>query len=81
MTAIVIVIVTVIVIAVVIVAHQNVSSCPLSSLLDVEQRQAAAGRLNAAVLHSQQQEKEPRLPDLLRQLVYTQVSVFLNRES
>lgn len=47
--------------------------CPLSGLLEVEQRQASAGRLNAAVLQSQQQEKGPWLPDLLRQLVYSQV--------
>lgn len=52
---------------------QDATACPLSSLLDVEQRQAAAGRLNAAVLQSQRQEKGPWLPDLLRQLVHTQV--------
>lgn len=55
------------------VVPQDAASCPLSGLLDMEQRQAAAGRLNAAVLQSQQQEKGPWLPDLLRQLVYTQV--------
>ncbi|CAN0351965.1 unnamed protein product, partial [Hapterophycus canaliculatus] len=53
-------------------AFEDAASCPLSGLLDMEQRQAAAGRLNAAVLQSQQQEKGPWLPDLLRQLVYTQ---------
>ncbi|CAM9444119.1 unnamed protein product [Scytosiphon promiscuus] len=53
-------------------AFEDVGACPLSGLLDMEQRQAAAGRLNAAVLQSQQQEKGPWLPDLLRQLVYTQ---------
>lgn len=55
------------------IPFQDVSKCPLSGLLDLEQRQAAAGRLNAAVLQSQQQEKGPWLPDLLRQLVYVQV--------
>ena len=52
---------------------QDTSACPLSGLLDMEQRQASAGRLNAAVLQSQQQEKGPWLPDLLRQLAYSQV--------
>ena len=56
---------------------QDAASSPLSGLLDVEQRQAAAGRLNAAVLQSQQQEKGPWLPDLLRQLVYSQVGAAL----
>ncbi|CAM9757599.1 unnamed protein product, partial [Ectocarpus fasciculatus] len=51
----------------------DAASSPLSGLLDMEQRHAAAGRLNAAVLQSQQQEKGPWLPDVLRQLVYTQV--------
>lgn len=55
------------------IPFQDVSKCPLSGLLDLEQRQTAAGRLNAAVLQSQQQEKGPWLPDLLRQLVYVQV--------
>lgn len=55
------------------IPFQDVSKCPLSGLLDLEQRQAAASRLNAAVLQSQQQEKGPWLPDLLRQLVYFQV--------
>lgn len=56
---------------------QDAASSPLSGLLDVEQRQAAAGRLNAAVLQSQQQEKGPWLSDLLRQLVYSQVGAVL----
>ncbi|CAM9912500.1 unnamed protein product [Pylaiella littoralis] len=58
--------------AVTLLAYEDAASCPLSGLLDMEQRQASAGRLNAAVLQSQQQEKGPWLPDLLRQLVYTQ---------
>ncbi len=52
---------------------QDAASCPLSGLLDMEQRQASAGRLNTAVLQSQQQ-KGSWLPDVLRQLVYSQVS-------
>lgn len=55
---------------------KDVSTCPLAGLLDMEQRQIAAGRLNTAVLKSQQQEKGPWLPDLLRQLVHDQVAVF-----
>ncbi|CAM9906374.1 unnamed protein product [Sphacelaria rigidula] len=58
--------------AITLLAFEDVASCPLSGLLDLEQRQAAAGRLNAAVLKSQQQEKGPWLPDILRQLVFTQ---------
>ncbi|CAN0463373.1 unnamed protein product, partial [Laminaria digitata] len=58
--------------AVTLLAFEDAASSPLSGLLDLEQRQAAAGRLNAAVLQSQQQEKGPWLPDLLRQLVYSQ---------
>lgn len=56
---------------------QDAASSPLSGLLNVEQRQAAAGRLNAAVLQSQQQEKGPWLTDLLRQVVYSQVGALL----
>ncbi|CAB1108506.1 unnamed protein product [Ectocarpus sp. CCAP 1310/34] len=58
--------------AVTLLAFEDATSSPLSGLLDMEQRHAAAGRLNAAVLQSQQQETGPWLPDLLRQLVYTQ---------
>eukprot|EP00903_Cladosiphon_okamuranus_P021763 g20009.t1 len=58
--------------AVSLLAYEDMSTCPLSGLLDTEQRRASAGRLNAAVLQSQQQEKGPWLPDLLRQLVYSQ---------
>lgn len=56
---------------------QDVQNCPLSRLLDVEQRQMAAGRLNAAVLANQQQEKRAWLADLLRQLVYSQARVVI----
>lgn len=46
---------------------------PLASLLDHSQRQKTASELNAAILTSQCQEKDPRLPSLLKMLVYSQV--------
>ncbi|KAJ1504754.1 hypothetical protein HMI56_001473, partial [Coelomomyces lativittatus] len=49
---------------------QNAS--PASHLLDLEQRQKTAGELNAAILLSQSQEKDPKLPMLLKNLIWAQ---------
>ncbi|CAM9358888.1 unnamed protein product [Phaeothamnion confervicola] len=53
-------------------AFKDARTSPLAHLLDVEQRQATAGRLNASILAAQYEQKEPRLPDLLRLLEHAQ---------
>ncbi|KAJ3119168.1 Glucose-induced degradation complex subunit [Physocladia obscura] len=45
---------------------------PVSSLLDYSQRLKVAGELNAAILQSQCQERNPKLPALLKMLVWSQ---------
>jgi len=44
----------------------------VSDLLGVQRRQQAASELNSAILHAQCQEKEPRLPNLLKLLQWSQ---------
>ncbi|KAJ2997841.1 Glucose-induced degradation complex subunit [Globomyces sp. JEL0801] len=45
---------------------------PVSDLLDHSQRQKIASELNAAILTSQCQEKDPKLPSMLKMLVWAQ---------
>ena len=40
----------------------------------MSQRQKTASELNAAILSSQCQEREPRLPHLLRMMLWAQVT-------
>ncbi|CAI7928911.1 unnamed protein product [Closterium sp. NIES-54] len=44
----------------------------LAELLDVSQRDKAAAELNAAILASQGHEKDPKLPSVLRMLLWLQ---------
>lgn len=53
-------------------AFESAKDCPVSYLLDVSQRQKTASELNAAILESQCQEKAPKLPNLLKLLVWAQ---------
>lgn len=53
-------------------AFENKSSCPVAELLHTNQRQKTASELNAAILTSQCQEKDPKLPALLRMLSWSQ---------
>eukprot|EP00053_Salpingoeca_punica_P008178 m.73898 g.73898 ORF g.73898 m.73898 type:complete len:249 (+) comp14486_c0_seq1:119-865(+) len=51
------------------------SKSPLGHLLDATHRQNVASELNAAILASQSQEREPRLPSLLKFLVWMQAKL------
>ncbi|MCO5578958.1 hypothetical protein L7F22_032809 [Adiantum nelumboides] len=53
-------------------AFEDTSSCPVGELLDVSQRQKTASELNAAILTSQSHEKDPKLPGLLKMLIWVQ---------
>ncbi|KAK9831983.1 hypothetical protein WJX81_005914 [Elliptochloris bilobata] len=53
-------------------AFEDARSCPVADLMDIAQRQKTASELNAAILASQCQEREPRLPGLLKMLVWAQ---------
>ncbi|GLI70090.1 hypothetical protein VaNZ11_014866 [Volvox africanus] len=56
-------------------AFEDSKSSPLGDLMDVAQRQKTASELNAAILQSQAQEKEPRLPLLLKLLLWAQAQL------
>ncbi len=47
----------------------------MGDLLDIAQRQKTASELNAAILASQSQEREPRLPMLLKLLLWAQAQL------
>lgn len=53
-------------------AFDDNAKSPISNLLDHSQRQKTASELNAAILTSQCQDKDPRLPSLLKLLVWAQ---------
>lgn len=53
-------------------AFKDVSSCPLGELLDISQRLKTASEVNAAILTSQSHEKDPKLPSLLKMLIWAQ---------
>ena len=46
---------------------------PVGDLLDHAQRQKLASELNAAILAAQSQDKDPKLPSLLKMLLWAQV--------
>ncbi|GFR39903.1 hypothetical protein Agub_g408 [Astrephomene gubernaculifera] len=56
-------------------AFEDSKSSPVGDLMDVAQRQKTASELNAAILHSQAQEREPRLPLLLKLLLWAQAQL------
>ncbi|WZN66884.1 glucose-induced degradation 8-like protein [Chloropicon roscoffensis] len=53
-------------------AFEDPSTSPVKDLLGVQRRQQAASELNSAILHAQCQEKEPKLPNLLKLLKWSQ---------
>jgi len=53
-------------------AFDDTSVSPVGDLLHPSQRQRTASELNAAILTSQSQDKDPKLPNLLKMLVWSQ---------
>ncbi|KAJ3184128.1 Glucose-induced degradation complex subunit [Irineochytrium annulatum] len=53
-------------------AFEDFEKSPVADLLDYSQRQKTASELNAAILTSQCQEKDPKLPSLLKMLIWAQ---------
>ncbi|KAJ3167707.1 hypothetical protein HDU88_002154 [Geranomyces variabilis] len=53
-------------------AFEEASRSPLAYLIEYAQRQKTASELNSAILTAQCQEKDPKLPSLLKMLVWAQ---------
>lgn len=53
-------------------AFEDAKNSPVADLMDVAQRQKTASELNAAILSSQCQEEEPKLPHLLKMMIWSQ---------
>lgn len=53
-------------------AFEDHSKSPVGDLLDFSQRQKIAAELNSAILACQCQEKDPKLPTMLKMLVWAQ---------
>nr|CAG8441833.1 15572_t:CDS:2 [Entrophospora candida] len=53
-------------------AFDNTSTSPVGYLFNTSQRLHTASELNAAILTSQSQQKDPNLPNLLKMLVWAQ---------
>lgn len=53
-------------------AFEDVTNCPVGELLDISQRLKTASEVNAAILTSQSHEKDPKLPGLLKMLLWAQ---------
>lgn len=53
-------------------AFEDASNCPVGYLLDMSQRLKTASEVNAAILTSQSHEKDPKLPSLLKMLIWAQ---------
>ncbi|KAJ6825478.1 glucose-induced degradation protein 8-like protein isoform X1 [Iris pallida] len=53
-------------------AFEDANNCPFGELLDVSQRLKTASEVNAAILISQSREKDPKLPSLLKMMVWAQ---------
>ncbi|ESQ29333.1 hypothetical protein EUTSA_v10023660mg [Eutrema salsugineum] len=51
---------------------EDASNCPVKELLDISHRLKTASEVNAAILTSQSHEKDPKLPSLLKMLVWAQ---------
>ncbi|XP_051128724.1 protein GID8 homolog [Andrographis paniculata] len=58
--------------AVTLLAFEDASKSPVAELLDMLQRVKIASEVNAVILTSQGQEKDPKLLNLLKMLVWTQ---------
>ncbi|EGC39326.1 hypothetical protein DICPUDRAFT_52718 [Dictyostelium purpureum] len=56
-------------------AFEDTSKSPIASLLDHSQRQKTAGELNAAILTSQSQDKDPKLPTIIKLLKWAQTQL------
>ena len=54
-------------------AFDDHSKSPVGDLLDYSQRQKTASELNSAILATQCQDKDPKLPTMLKMLVWAQV--------
>ncbi|KAL0407360.1 UNVERIFIED_CONTAM: protein GID8 [Sesamum latifolium] len=54
---------------------KDVSNCPVGELLDISQRLKTASEVNAAILTSQSHEKDPKLPSLLKMLIWVQTQL------
>lgn len=50
----------------------DVNNCEYKELLDMSRRSKTATEVNAAILASQSQEKDPKLPNLLKMLIWAQ---------
>ncbi|KAK9840286.1 hypothetical protein WJX74_006917 [Apatococcus lobatus] len=53
-------------------AFEDTKNSPLADLMDIAQRQKTASELNAAILSTQCQEKEPQLLNFLRMVIWAQ---------
>ncbi|KAJ8761478.1 hypothetical protein K2173_001611 [Erythroxylum novogranatense] len=53
-------------------AFEDASTSPVGELLDISQRLRTASEVNAAILTSQSHDKDPKLPSLLKLLVWAQ---------
>lgn len=53
-------------------AFENLKDCPVHCLMEQSQRQKTASELNSAILESQCQEKTPKLPNVLKLLLWAQ---------
>jgi hypothetical protein len=53
-------------------AYEDAREAPTAELLGLEQRRRTAGELNAAILHSQQQQQTPQLTMMVRLLQWAQ---------
>jgi hypothetical protein len=53
-------------------AFEDQSKSPVGDLLDFSQRQKIASELNSAILAAQCQDKDPKLPTMLKMLVWAQ---------
>jgi hypothetical protein len=54
-------------------AFDSIASSPVGDLFEASQRQKTASELNAAILTAQCQDKDPKLPNLLKMLIWAQV--------
>jgi len=53
-------------------AFEDATAAPMADLLDVSQRQKTASELNSAILASQSLAREPKLPAMLKMLLWAQ---------
>ncbi|CAN6917845.1 unnamed protein product [Brassica oleracea] len=51
---------------------EDASNCPVKDILDISHRLKTASEVNAAIITSQSHEKDPKLPSLLKMLIWAQ---------